>query len=44
VEEQPHNLNKMKEALTVIAISRDSDRLSQFVQTGLDREFTACDD
>jgi hypothetical protein len=39
IEEQPSQIDKMREALSVIAEVRDSARLRQFLETGQDRKF-----
>lgn len=38
VDEQPHQLERVKEALTTIAEARDSSRLRTFIETGQDRK------
>jgi ubiquitin carboxyl-terminal hydrolase 25/28 len=37
MEESPSQLDKMREAMQVIAEVRDSERLRQFIATGRDR-------
>lgn len=38
LEETPHQIEKMREAMTVIAEVRDSERLRQFLSSGQDRK------
>lgn len=37
VEDQPNQVDKMREAVSVIAEMRNSDRLRKFLETGSDR-------
>jgi ubiquitin carboxyl-terminal hydrolase 25/28 len=37
VEDQPNQVDRMREAVSVIAEMRDSDRLRKFLETGSDR-------
>lgn len=41
IEEQSSQIDKWKEALSVLAEVRDSERLRQFLITGLDRTYPA---
>lgn len=39
LEETPNQLDKMREAMLCIAEVRDSERLRQFITSGMDRTF-----